>query len=1025
MIYNLSNDFFNDFNCYEDNALPPRSYFVPFKDRASLDKTTYLDERYESSLLKVLNGKWDFAFYEKISDMPLELDTESVKFDSVKVPGCWQFQGYEKPFYINTRYMFDLNTRPYVPADTGIYGKNFRTDNGQKTVEVHNSVGVYRKTFTLKKSARNIITFLGVSSCVQLYVNGYYVGYGEGSHNTHEFDITEYLAEDGKNEIVVLVYKWCNGTYLECQDMFRNNGIFRDVYVTSYNEDYVWDYRVSVKRNDKENYSVCVDAESVLSDGAKLCVTLYDGKKQVGIKEGDKTEFTLSQPKLWSAEIPNLYTAYIEIVKDGKIVQSIRQEVGIKEIAIKNCVFLFNDKPIKIKGVNHHDTHESNGYTVTAEELLDEAKLMKQLNVNAVRTSHYPPDPVFIKIANHLGLYIIDEADIETHGCYATYFPLPRPNLISNNKKWRNHFWDRVYRMYMRDKNNACVTMWSLGNESGGWKNQDYCYARLKELDKGTPIHYEGVCRGPRFNYDVVSQMYASTEFYEKYVEGKAPKKFYRAPYFQCEYAHSMGVGPGSLDLYMKLFDKTPTALGGCIWEWADHAVKTKKGYLYGGDNGEYAHDSNFCVDGLVYPDRTPSPSAYNMQAVYRPVRADYISNNKYLLRNTNRFLSTSYLDIKWQYVRSGEIITEGKIENEILPMDSCEVTIKHPALDTTKDCYINFVYTDKKSKKVIAKEQISLCKFIKKGEKPEGKDIVCLEENGFLKVITNKAKVIFDMQKGKISSYVVGEREFLSADKSAQVFVPNVYRAPIDNYMYVVKGWKKLGLDDIKTELVSFEYKKNSNCALISTEEKLVGNSKHLFNVYTEYRVYDNGEIDVKPCLEKIKAVDIPKFGLNLELPAQFNRIEYYGRGDKENYSDMSAHAIMGIYKTDTDGMFEHYIKPQDNGNRCDVRWAKITDKEGDGLEFVAISEAFNFNANRYTDKAIAQAKHDFELSESDKSVVRIDGFVRGVGSNSCGPDTRAEYRHNSTADIVYEFRMKPVFKPQKSEEQAVGAQK
>ena len=280
-------------------------------------------------------------------------------------------------------------------------------------------------------------------------------------------------------------------------------------------------------------------------------------------------------------------------------------------------------------------------------------------------------------------------------------------------------------------------------------------------------------------------------------------------------------------------------------------------------------------------------------------------------------------------------------------------------------------------------------------------------------------------MQKGKISSYVVGEREFLSADKSAQVFVPNVYRAPIDNYMYVVKGWKKLGLDDIKTELVSFEYKKNSNCALISTEEKLVGNSKHLFNVYTEYRVYDNGEIDVKPCLEKIKAVDIPKFGLNLELPAQFNRIEYYGRGDKENYSDMSAHAIMGIYKTDTDGMFEHYIKPQDNGNRCDVRWAKITDKEGDGLEFVAISEAFNFNANRYTDKAIAQAKHDFELSESDKSVVRIDGFVRGVGSNSCGPDTRAEYRHNSTADIVYEFRMKPVFKPQKSEEQAVGAQK
>lgn len=1014
MIYSLSNDFYNDFSCFEDNALPARAYFVPFKDRVTCQKTTYLDERYESSLLKVLNGKWDFVFYPRISEMPLELDTDAVKFDSVKVPGCWQFQGYEKPFYINTRYMFDLNTRPYVPGDKGVYGKNFRTDNGQKTVDVYNSVGVYRKTFTLKKSARNIITFLGVSSCVQLYVNGYYIGYGEGSHNTHEFDITQYLADDGKNELVALVYKWCNGTYLECQDMFRNNGIFRDVYITSYGDSYVWDYRVNVKRKDKNEYAVSIDSESVLKDGAQISVTLYDGKKLIGEQKGEKTEFALSQPKLWSAEIPNLYTAYIEIVEDGKVIQCIRQEVGIKEIVIRNSVFYFNDRPIKIKGVNHHDTHESNGYTVSIEELANEVKLMKELNVNAVRTSHYPPDPAFLKIANYEGLYIIDEADIETHGCYATYWPPCRPNLISNNKKWRTHFWDRVYRMYMRDKNNASVTMWSLGNESGGWRNQDYCYARLKQLDSGTPIHYEGVSRCPvRFNYDVVSQMYASTEFYEKYVEGKAPKKFYRAPYFQCEYAHSMGVGPGSLDLYMRLFEKTPTALGGCIWEWADHAVKTKKGYLYGGDNGEYAHDSNFCVDGLVYPDRRPSPSAYNMQACYRPVRADYISNNKYLLRNTNRFLSTSYLDISWQYVRSGEIITEGKIESEILPMDECEVTIKHPALDTTKDCYINFIYTDKKRKKVIAKEQISLCKFIKKGEKPEGKDIVCLEENGYLKVLSNSAKIVFDMKKGKICSYKVGDREFFGADKDTEIFTPNVYRAPIDNYMYLVKGWKKLGLDDIKIELASFEYKKNSNCALVSTEEKLYGKAKELFTVYTEYRIYDNGEVDIRPCLEMGKAVDIPKFGLNLQLPAEYTQIEYYGRGEKENYSDMSAHAIMGIYKTDIEGMFEHYIKPQDNGNRCDVRWVKITDKAGNGLAFYASGEAFNFNANKYTDKEIAEAKHDFELKESGKSVVRIDGFVRGVGSNSCGPDTRAEFRHVSTADIEYEFRMKPLFAP------------
>lgn len=1012
MIYNLSNDFYNNFDIIEDNVLPARSYFIPFKDRALCQKTDYLNERYESNMLKVLNGRWDFVFYKKISDMPLEIDTEKLEYDNIKVPSCWQFEGYESPFYINTRYMFDLNKMPNVPADKGVYGKNFRTENGQKTVEVFNSVGLYRKTFTLKKAARNVITFLGVSSCVQLYLNGYYIGYGEGSHNTHEFDITNYLADDGKNELVALVYKWCNGTYLECQDMFRNNGIFRDVYITSYGENYVWDYKVDTARLDKENFIVKVDVDAKLQEGADIVVTLFDGDKQLDVKEGAKTEFVINQPKMWSAEIPNLYTLYIELVEGKKVIQSVRQEVGIKEIEIKNSIFYFNGKPIKIKGVNHHDTHESNGYTVELDELLHEVKLMKEFNVNAVRTSHYPPDPAFIKIANHEGLYIIDEADIETHGCYATYWPLPRPNLISNNKKWKSHFWDRIYKMYMRDKNNASITMWSLGNESGGWKNQDYCYAKLKELDKHIPIHYEGVSRTRRFNYDIVSQMYASTEFYEKYVEGKAPKKFYRAPYFQCEYAHAMGVGPGSLDLYMQLFYKSPTALGGCIWEWADHAVKTRKGYLYGGDHGEYAHDGNFCVDGLMYPDRRPSTSAYNMQAVYRPVRADYISNNKYLLRNTNRFLSTSYMEIKWQYVRSGEIITEGVIENEILPMDECEITIKHPALDTTKDCFINFIYTDKRTGKLIAKEQLSLCKFIKKGTKPDGKEIVCVEENDELKVLTNSAKIVFDMKKGKINNYTIGEKQLIVKNPLLSVFAPNIYRAPIDNYMYVDKKWKKLGFDDIKTELVNFEYKKSSNCVKVSTEETLIGAEKPRFTVYIDYTVYENGEIDINACLEKDKAYDVPKFGLNWELPAEYTEIEYYGRGDKENYSDMSAHAIMGIYKNTAEGMFEHYIKPQDNGNRADVRWAKITDKNGEGWMITANGEAFNFNANNYDDKTIAAAKHDFELKKQDKCVVRIDGFVRGVGSNSCGPDTRAEFRHDSDEDIEYSFKISPIIK-------------
>ena len=718
----------------------------------------------------------------------------------------------------------------------------------------------------------------------------------------------------------------------------------------------------------------------------------------------------MTDPKLWSAETPDLYTVYIQLVVDGKVIECIRQEIGIKTINIVGNVFYFNDKAIKLKGVNHHDTNEKNGYVMTAEELKADVDLMKELNVNAVRTSHYPPDPIMLKIANYEGIYMIDEADIETHGCYGVNKTIPRPNRISNNLKWQRHFWDRVFRMYMRDRNNVSVTMWSLGNESGGWKNQDVCYKKLKNLDGDTPIHYEAVCRTPRFNYDVVSQMYASTEFYEKYVAGRAAKRYYRAPYFQCEYAHAMGVGPGSLDKYWELMNASPSALGGCIWEWADHAVKTDKGYLYGGDHGEYAHDSNFCVDGLVYPDRTTSPSALCMQAVYRPVKAFYISNNKYLFHNFNRFISTDYLEVKWQFLYNGEVSGEGVVELDIPPMCDGEAVIKHPPIDTARECCINFVYIDKKTGKFVAKEQIMLSRFIKKPARPEGKEIVSVEENNYLKIFTQCAKIVFDLRNGKMSSYKIGEKEFICTDKEAEIFAPKIYRAPIDNFMYKTTKWKRQGLDKLTSALQSFDYEKNHNCLSIKTVENLSANGKDLFRVILEYNVFDNGEIDVAATLQKNKECDIPKFGLNIELPKQFDNIQYYGMGEKESYSDMREHAVMGIYSMNIADLYEHYIKPQDNGNRTEVRWVKITDGNGEGLKVAGYAMSFNFNASRYSDETLAKTAHDFELKEADKNIIRIDGFVRGVGSNSCGPDTRAEFKHTSKAEIRYAFRVKPI---------------
>lgn len=1011
MKYTLANGNFNDFYCFEDNVLKPRAYFVPFSDLAECKGIDYLEERYSSPLLKVLNGDWDFIYYSKISDMPLEIDTDEMEFDKIKVPGCWQYQGYEKPFYINTRYMFDINTMPLVPADKGYYGRDFKPQNGKSIVEVYNSVGIYRKKFSLRKSARNIISFLGVSSCVQLYVNGYYIGYAEGSHNTHEFDITAYLNEsDEENEIVVLVYKWCNGTYLECQDMFRSNGIFRDVYVTSYDTAYIWDYKYKTERTGLE-FKLSVDVDYVANEKQYAECSLYYEDELIGVCSGKKGEIIISNPRLWSAEVPNLYTLYIQLKNEDGIIQCVRQEVGLKHIQIKGNVFIFNDKPIKIKGVNHHDTHETNGYVMTAEELKADVLLMKDLNVNAVRTSHYPPDPIMLKIANYEGIYMIDEADIETHGCYGVERSVPRPNRISNNRRWRGHFWDRVYRMYMRDKNNVSVIMWSLGNESGGWKNQDYCYDKLKKLDS-TPIHYEAVCRTPRFNYDVVSQMYASTEFYEKYAAGKAPKRFYRAPYFQCEYAHAMGVGPGSLDLYVDKFYAADGAMGGCIWEWADHAVKTDRGYLYGGDNGEYGHDGNFCVDGLVTPDRKPSISALNMQAAYSPVKADYISPNKYLLKNLNRFLSTSYLNIKWQYFVNGDVVSEGKLDMDIPPMCDGEAHIKHPAIDTAKECFINFTFSDKRTGKFVARKQIILSRFIKTCSAPEGTNMIGVEENGKLKIATEKADIIFSTVSGKLISYKIkaDDKELLTLGGNPKIFAPNIYRAPIDNYMYVNRKWEKLGFNDLEVKLVDFRYEKDGNGIKIYSCEEMTSCGKVRFYANIIYIVYSNGEIGINTWLHKCKAYDIPKYGLDIELAPKYTNISYYGMGAEESYSDMNAHTTMGIYRTNVDEMYTRYVKPQDNGNRSEVRWAKITDSRGFGLMFTGNAMSFNLNANRYTDKDIADAKHDFELVGQDKTIVRIDGFVRGVGSNSCGPDARAEFKHCSKDDIEYSFRLSPV---------------
>lgn len=1008
MLYRFSHDKFNDPTTFEDNRLHARSYFIPFASREECDACDYLNERASSSCVQLLGGEWDFLYYSKIGDMPAKIDFYDCKTDKISVPSCWQFCGWEKPYYVNIRYQFDYKF-PYVPADESTVGKNMQT-NDNKVHRVFNSVGVYRRKFTAKRGFKNFLTFLGCASCLQVYLNGMYIGYGEGSHNTSEFDVTQFML-DGENELVVLVYKWCSGSYLESQDMFRNNGIFRDVYLTTHEGAYIWDLKTDVARRSATAWTLSAYADVRGENASVQYILERKGQVIADVRaRAGKCEISIDQPDLWSAEVPDLYMLYVILRKGSKVVECVRQEIGFREIEIRGNVFLFNGKAVKLKGVNHHDTNESKGYVMSAFDYLKDAMLMKEYNVNAVRMSHYPPDPVFLKIANHLGLYVIDEADIETHGAGARK-NLYTPNAISNYTPWKKFYWDRVERMYERDKNNACVTLWSLGNESGGWRNQDYCYAKLKERS-AIPVHYEGAVRTPRFAYDVISQMYPSTQFIDRYADGNAMAKFYTKPYIMCEYAHAMGVGPGSLERYWQDIYRCDSAMGGCIWEWCDHAVKHADGtYTYGGDHGEYDHDSNFCVDGLFFPNREPHTGARLMQAVYRPVRAAYVSSNKYSLTNTNRFADTSYLDITWQYSVDGEALDKGRIDKVIAPCESEEVELKHRAIDTTKDCCITFFYRDKSTGKQVAKEQIMMCQSMMQLRKPtEKEDLVFIENQDEISVITNTGTIKISKSDGYVESWVVGDTELLNRNAEQKGFRLSLYGAPIDNYMYIDKKRQRQGFADVVCKFAGMDSEKTFGNVVIACRYDVLLKGKKKFAFVLQYTIHADNSMDVKTLLEPLAKYDLPKFGLTLEMPSCFDRVRYYGRGEYENYPDMKEHAVLGIYSASVAKMYENYIKPQESGSRGDTRWAEVTDESGAGLRFIAEEKPFAFYAVPYNFKGIYGAKHRGDINFSGTTCVHIDTFVRGIGSNSCGPDARPEFRKRDREDIGYAFRIMPL---------------
>ena len=1011
MKYSLNTVNHCDFDVMEISRYAPRAYFIPFKSSKDAKKADYKTERYNSDIVKVLSGEWDFKYYKKKSKLPKVLDTSRVSFDKITVPCTWQRTGYENPAYINCPYGFD-------PVALGLPEKQ-----GVKPPVLPDdfSCGIYRKFINIDDTEKvYILTFLGVSPCVDLYVNGEFVGYGEASHNSFEFDITKYLKE-GENEIVAVVFKWCNGSYLEAQDMFRENGIFRDVLLNVYDKTFINDFEAIPEKKGKK-YDLNIKAE-IKGDvkGYSIKATLYDGKTKIDeAKVAAEKETKISFKKLtvdeWSAEIPKLYELYITLTGKNGEVMTVRSYTGFKTVSTENAVFLFNGKKVKLKGVNHHDTHETKGYAMSLEDLEKDVILMKEYNVNCVRTSHYPPDPFFHCLADHYGLYIVDEADIETHGLWHLGVP---GETISHDLKWAKRYCDRVKRMYFRDRSHPSIFMWSLGNESQGYKCHDKCYKMLKEeIGTKLPVHYEGVSRTKRYHYDVFSEMYTHPDDLIKIRERKRGKQYTTVPFYLCEYCHAMGVGPGALEEYMQIFFSDDIFMGGCIWEWADHSVRHKDDgfkyeYTYGGDHGELLHDGCFCVDGLFYPDRTPHTGALEMKAVYRPLRVKKLSGNNLTVLNTNRFRNSSYIEIYWEYQENGTTVNCGSFMTDIDPEKEKTYKLDLPKVDYSKNSYLNIYYLDGDFE--IAKEQITVSEapfFMpalstgKVSVTSDGEKIAVKFENGVIE---------FSEETGEMITYKKDGVSVLNANPvSHKGFMLNLSRAYTDNDRNKCIDWEKHGLGaSAKLVLEDLTAEVKSGMASVSEYISVMGEEDVLFNASVLYIIGANGAVDIEvsicPDEESTEKIEkLPRLGLTFEADKKFSEVEYFGRGEYECLNDFKAQSFVGLYNTTVENEHEPYIRPQDNMNHCDTSYIKL--KDGKGAEILIYSDKkFTFNIHNYTQELLFKANHREDVFDEKTTFVTLDGYTCGTGTNSCGPDTLPQYSVNADGELNFNFVIVP----------------
>lgn len=986
---------YNDLSIVSENREKQRAYYIPFGDKQkALSGEALRSDRYHD-----LNGKWNFHYFESPLDLPDDISEIEYK-DEIPVPSCWECYGYGQIQYTNVNYPFQYDP-PYTHS--------------------LNPVGVYSRVFDIKDYRRLYLVFEGVGSYFELYVNDSYVGMSRGTHMQAEFDITKY-AKQGKNKLTVCVYTWNAESYLEDQDCFRFHGIFRDVYLLERPESHIQDIYIKTYPDGR------IDTELTFT-GERLPYTI-----ELYAPDGSRAE-KIDDPLLWSAETPNLYG--VLLCCNGEYIY---KKVGFRTIAASNRgELLINGVSVKLKGVNRHDSHPKYGYCTTIEDMRQDIVMMKQNNINCVRTSHYPNHPVFLELCDRYGLYVIDECDQETHGVEYALGPgsLAAIEEMADNPAWTASYMDRMRRLVERDKNSPSVIMWSLGNEGQFGSNHILMSEWTKQRDDSRLIHYERTAY-PNKAYgadqmdihpcvDVVSRMYTGLENLE--IQGQLDKDM--RPYFLCEYAHAMGLGPGELKDYWDLIYRYPRLIGGCVWEWCDHAVEKQLprgriGYLYGGDNGEFPHSGNFCCDGLVFPDRTPSTGLLEYKKVLEPVKFSVIDIEKgiFEIENLYDFTDLSELKFTWKIIADRDVVQTGGFDVSLAPHKKEKITIKYDLPKTVRFGAFIELYADtsadnlwSKSGHNIAWSQFALPSEVRKSAAPKRLPLHIDDARRYLKISAAKSEYILDKSTGMLCFIGSAEQNYLTRQMDLVI-----WRALTDNDVKEKPQWEAEHFNKTYFKPHSVNVTSHGDACDVSVSGVLGANSRlPVFSVEIKY-AFTSGGVDIQIHAEKndkLKGMNrsdseetdldlkkkteieqIPRFGVRIPILPEFEHLEYFGKGERECYTDYQEHAKMGVWQSTVTKEYEPYIRPQECGNHINTTWLALSDNKKS--VDITSHKPFEFSALHYSIEQLDKTSHAFELTPEDSTELLICYKNRGVGSGSCGPALSKKYWVN---DRIIDF--------------------